>query len=183
MGFGIRVLVVVATTIGVIAASEYASEDPIAANGAPSAAFASIADRSGGPVGAAPLRGRRRPGCRRFCQQAGGFGAGGEPEVWPVDVPQQIIAPPRNRVIRLTATCNLDTECVGAIIVDSLKLEYGRADLEISAHVTETVKVGLSRKALDYLREKGDRRVFTTVPLKSDDPVSFSDKLTLLAPG
>lgn len=178
-----RILVLAGTTIGVIAAGAYASGDPSAANGAPSAAFASIADRSGGSAGAAPLRGRKRPGCRRFCQQAGGFGAGDEPEVWPVDVPQQIIAPPRNRVIRLTATCNLDTECVGAIIVDSLKLEYGRADLEIPAHVTERVKVGISRKALDYLRRKGDRRVFATVPLRSDDPVSFSDKLTLLAPG
>lgn len=180
-----RVLVLVGATIGVIAAGAYVSGGPSAANGAPSAAFASIADRSGDSAEAAPLRGkkRKRPGCRRFCQQAGGFGAGDEMEVWPVDVPLQIIAPPRNRVIRLTATCNLDTECVGAIIVDSLKLEYGRADLEIPAHVTETVKVGISRKALDYLKKKGDRRVFATVPLKSDDPVSFSDKLTLLAPG
>ena len=62
--------------------------------------------------------------------------------------------------------------------------EYGRADLEIPAGVTTKVKVGISQRGLEYLKEKGgDRSAYATVPLIDDNPpvpVSISGKITLL---
>ena len=67
------------------------------------------------------LRGKR-PGCRRFCQQAGGFGDNCMPEVQdcdPVEVPAQKVDGTRDRVVAIRATCELDRDCVGAILLSS----------------------------------------------------------------
>ena len=171
-----------------------ASGDPSAANGAPPAAFASIADRSGGPAGAVPLRGKKRPGCRRFCQQAGGFGAEcDEPnpeDCNVVDVFKQTLDGTRDQVVSIRATCKLEQDCIGAIILTSFKgeFEYGRADLEIPAGQTARVKVSISKKGLEYLKKHGkDKRAFATIPLIDDtQPVSVGPVvgwITVLPPG
>jgi hypothetical protein len=132
----------------------------------------------------AERRGRRkRPGCRRFCQQAGGFGNGEEVNP-PVEIPAQEVGGTRDRVVAIRATCNFDRDCVGAIILGNRRFEYGRADLEIPVGETRAVRVGISKEGKRYLEEKGpDEKAFATVPLIYDDaPVSVSGKLTLLAP-
>jgi hypothetical protein len=134
-------------------------------------------------------KGKKRPGCRRFCQQAGGFGDNCDENTQdcdPVEIPAQTVDGTRDRIVALRATCELERECKGAIILTSLEggFEYGRADLRIPAGESRKVKVGISRKGLDYLKEHGkDKTAFATVPLVYKDvPVSISGDLTLLAP-
>lgn len=171
-----------AATFIMVVAGESVAGEPVSTEPTSSGPVAA-GDGTSNPAMAERGRGRKRPGCGRFCSQAGGFGAGPEPEVYPVDVPRQTIDAPRKRIVGITATCNLDEECVGAIILDSLKIEYGRANLRIPAHTTKTVFVGLTRKAFRYLKKRDSRKAFATVPLIDEDaPVSFSGKLTLLAP-
>lgn len=152
------------------------------------AAGAAVADASGRAHSEPADRrgkGKKRPGCRKFCQQAGGFGDGGETPAQPVVFPEQVIGGTRDRIVAVKATCQLDTECVGAIILNGRHVyEYGRADLRIPAQSTRKVKVGLSRKGLEALKERGDdRRVAATAPLTDEtQPVSFSKRITLLAP-
>jgi hypothetical protein len=144
---------------------------------------AAIAERGKGG------KGKKRPGCRRFCQQAGGFGDNCDENTQdcdPVEIPAQRIEGTRDRIVAMSATCELDRECKGAVILTSLRgeFEYGRADLRIPAGETRKVKVGISREGLDYLKEHGeDKSAFATVPLVYKDvPVSISGDLTLLAP-
>jgi hypothetical protein len=134
----------------------------------------------------------KRPSCRRFCAQAGGFGAcdDPDPEVCPpedVDIPAQKIDGTRDLVISVRATCKLAEDCIGAILVNSFKgeFEYGRADFEVPAGQTAKVKVGISKQSLQYLKKHGkDKSVFVTVPLdKEIDSVSVSaDGITILPP-
>ena len=134
----------------------------------------------------------KRPSCRRFCAQAGGFGADCEEEnpedCNDVDVPAQKIDGTRDLVISIKATCKLAEDCVGAILVNSFKgeFEYGRADFEVPAGQTAKVKVGITKKSLEYLKKHGkDKSVFVTVPLdKEVDSVSVSTEgITILPPG
>lgn len=156
----------------------------VAAAGAGGAGFAADAGERAGAA-AERGKGKKRPGCRKFCQQAGGFGDGGEDPSQPVDLPEQRIGGARDRIVAVKATCRLDSECVGAIILNGRHVyEYGRADLRIPAQTTRKVKVGISRKGLAALKKKGDDRgAFVTVPLVDPtQPVSFSKRITLLAP-
>lgn len=143
---------------------------------------------AGGPEGAptterSALKGKKkRPGCGKYCQQAGGFGAGEQPELQPVDILAQELRGTRDRIVSVTATCNLETTCVGAIILDSRPLEYGRADLRIPAQTTAKVPVGISQKGLDRLRDRGDQKAFAVVPLRGSEVLSISETLTLIAP-
>lgn len=124
------------------------------------------------------------PACGEFCAQAGGFGAGEEPDVFPVEVPPQELQASEEGIVLVEATCNLDEACAGAIILSSVDREYGRADLEIPAGETEDVPVAVTDEALAALAESGeDPATVVTVPLADmDEPLSYSDPLTLLAP-
>ena len=136
------------------------------------------------------LRGKKRPGCRRFCQQAGGIGCRGPclpipPEQQPVMMLRQKLDGTRDRIVEVTATCNLDTDCVGAIVLVSLRGEYGRADIKIPARREAEVSVGLSKQGLETLEKEGrDPSVEADVPLKSSVPIrrSISAPLILLPP-
>ena len=158
-------------------------------------AYASGGSGAGEIAAAAPgqkeLKGKKkkRPGCGKFCNQAGGFGCEGEacdPEIPPVGIPEQTLDVSRNRIVAITATCNLETDCVGAIILDNIRRgEYGRANLKIPALTTKKVKVGISRKAFETLKEKGrDTKAFAVGVLNQEPfpPLSISDKLTILPP-
>ena len=134
---------------------------------------------------------KKRPGCGRFCQQAGGIGCRRSPclPIPPAEQPvmmlRQTLDGTRDRIVKVTATCNLDTDCAGAIILISFRGEYGRADLRIPAHTEAMVPVGLSRKGLETLEEEGrDRNVEADVHLKSSVPIrtSISEPITLLPP-
>jgi hypothetical protein len=126
-------------------------------------------------------RHRRRPGCHRYCRQAGGFGAPPDEKPGPVRIRTQRIRVDRDGIIGVRATCARDKRCVGAILVDGYNTSYGRADLNIRAHKTRTVHVYVPRKGRRYLRKHGrDKQVYATVPLKDNVPVSISKRLTLL---
>jgi hypothetical protein len=156
--------------------------------GQAAAAPAPAGDVSHGPTTAAAEpqateagRRRRRSGCSRFCRQAGGFGAGPDQEN-PVEIEPQTVRVDRYREIGIRATCVIEVECDGAILVNRGELSYGRADLRIPAGKTRTVYVFVPRKGRRYLRRNGrDRRAYATVPLKSEEhPVSVSPRITLL---
>jgi len=110
-----------------------------------------------------------------------------------VEIPAQTVRGTRDRIVAIRATCTLDHDCVGAIILNSFKgdfdppeNEYGRADLKIPAGETKSVKVGLSKKGVEYLKVDGpDKTAFATVPLVDKNPpapVSISDDIELLKP-
>jgi len=123
----------------------------------------------------------RHPGCGKFCRQAGGFGGGPSTKV-PVKIRSQEIRVDRDGIIGIRAYCTLSRTCDGAILVDG-HVSYGRADLRIPAHKTRTVYVAVPSKGRRYLKRHGhDRQVYATVPLKGDQPVSVSKRLTLLLP-
>jgi hypothetical protein len=156
--------------------------------GQAAAAPAPAGDVSHGPTAAAAepqateaRRRRRRSGCSRFCRQAGGFGAGPDQEN-PVEIERQTVRVDRYREIGIRATCRIEVECDGAILVDGNEVSYGRADLRIPAGKTRTVYVFVPREARRHLRREGrDSRAFATVALKAEDqPVSVSPRLTLL---
>ena len=159
-----------------------------------SRAAAVVAGEHGAPV--AERRGRRRPGCGRFCRQAGGFGGGGPHKTY-VLVRSQKIRVARDRIFGVRATCLLNHRCVGAILVDSPNpccepdniahgvSRYGRANLRIPAHETRKVLVGITRRGFRYLKRHGrDPDAYTVVQLiqNKDDIVDVSDYLTMLAP-
>jgi hypothetical protein len=101
----------------------------------------------------------------------------------PVAMPAQRIRVDRDGIIAVRATCKRDTTCVGAILVDSFHVSYGRADLSIPAHATRRVPVGVTGAGLRYLRRHGKDRGFATVPLTDQNaPLSSSKTLTILAP-
>jgi hypothetical protein len=128
-------------------------------------------------------RRRRRPGCSRFCRQAGGFGAPPEDQPQPVRIPRQRVRVADDWIFAVRATCRLTEDCIGAIIVAG-RVPYGRADLRIPAGATRRVLVGVGRRGRRYLRRhRRDRRGFATVPLTNDDTaVSIGPSLTILAP-
>jgi hypothetical protein len=132
---------------------------------------------------ATEARRRRRPGCSRFCRQAGGFGAPPDEQEEPVRIPRQQVRVARDGIMAVRATCRLSKPCIGAIIVAG-RASYGRADLRIPAGATRRVLVGVPARGLRSLRRhRRDRRAFATVPLVYDDaPVSVGPTLTILAP-
>src|SRR3954454_11308823 len=109
-----------------------------------------VAEAGGGPAAAttADRRGRRRPGCGRFCKQAGGVGGGPSSQKMPVAIPKQTLRVARDRVIGVHATCRLNKRCVGAILVANVHFEYGRANLRIPAHKTRKVLVPVSKQGV-----------------------------------
>jgi hypothetical protein len=155
------------------AGAESASPAPAAATGTAGAGEATAARRR-------RRHHRRRPGCSKYCRQAGGFG-GGPDEPGPVRIKRQKIRVDRDGIIGVRATCARDKKCVGAILVDGYNASYGRADLRVKAHKTRTVYVYVPRKGRRYLkRHGGDKHAFATVPLKDNAPLSIGDELTLL---
>jgi hypothetical protein len=139
----------------------------------------STATTAGEAQTTAARRKRRRPGCNKFCRQAGGFGAPPGGRV-PVRVETERARVGSDGIVGIRARCTLAKTCDGAILLDG-KASYGRANLRIAAGKTRTVLVLVPRAGRRYLRRNGrDRSVFATVPLKSNDPVSASSRFTLL---
>jgi hypothetical protein len=134
----------------------------------------------------------KRPSCRRFCQQLGGFGAEcdepNQEDCNDVYVPGQTLDGTRDQVVSIRATCKLAVDCVGGIILTSFKgeFEYGRADFAVPAGQSGKVKIGISNKGLAFLKDRGkDRTAFATTVLDRDpDTVSISlEGITVLPPG
>jgi hypothetical protein len=100
----------------------------------------------------------------------------------PVRIGVQKLRPGADGVVGVRARCALRRRCVGAILLDGA-VQYGRADLNIPAGATRTVRVFVTAAGRSRLKRRGaDRRVVATVPLRGSAPVSFSDWLTLLPP-
>ena len=178
-------LALAATTVLLIACGS-AGGETAPADGT-SSAVAAAADGASPPA-AAERKGRRRPGCGRFCRQAGGFGGGPMDTPDPVHIPKQRVRVARDHIFGVHATCRLNRKCIGAIIVNSAGpkfIEYGRSNLRIPPHTTRKVLVAITRDGLRYLRQQGvDRLAFAAVPLVyKDEPVSFRNRFTLLPPG
>src|SRR4051812_34160098 len=52
-------------------------------------------------------RRRRRPGCSRFCRQAGGFGAPPDSVIEPVRIRKQRVRVARDGIVAVRATCRI----------------------------------------------------------------------------
>jgi hypothetical protein len=148
--------------------------------GAPAHAKDAVA-RDGAPqVTAAKRRRHRRPGCNKFCHQAGGFGPcafiNGKHVCsrarHPVKIRSRIVRVGRFGIIGIRATCRRKRKCVGAMVVDG-HLAYGRANLRIPAHETRVVRVAVTRKGRRYLRHHGgDRHALAKAFLNESDTFS-----------
>jgi hypothetical protein len=175
---GLRALLLL-VALAVLTATTQSAAAPSSTGTRSSKASAS----AGVPQGAAEKRKRRRrrPGCNRFCRQAGGFGAPPSAVKEPVGIPRQTVRV-EDGIIAIRAHCRLRRRnCSGAILVDGPNMSYGRANLWIERHDSRLVRVFVPRKARKYLRRHHrDRNVYATVPLRGDHPVSFSRRLTLL---
>jgi hypothetical protein len=173
----IRIALALAVAAAFVPAGQAAAA-PGDAKPAPAAAAGASA-----PAALTTEKRRRRPGCGRFCRQAGGFGAPPDPPPPPVKIASQTIRVAGDGLIGIRAKCRRKRTCVGAILVSS-DVEYGRANLRIPAGKTRTVLVAVTAKARRHLESQGrDRQVYATVPLTADDaPVSISGRLTLLPP-
>lgn len=124
-----------------------------------------------------------RPSCSEFCAQLGGFGAGPAAEEMAVEIAPQRIAVSEAGIAGVSATCTLDRECVGAIVLTSPELEYGRADLRIAAGTTGTVSVALSPEAARDLQQRGEAEVIASIGFLDEEiSAAFSPPLTLLPP-
>ena len=91
----------------------------------------------------------------------------------------------RDRIVEVTATCNLDIDCAGAIMLISLRREYGRADVRDPRPDGSEGPGRLSRRGLETLEEEGrDPAVEANVTLRRPVPVrrSISEPLILLRP-
>jgi hypothetical protein len=178
---GLRLLLVLVAA-GLLAVVAQSSAAPATKKQPASSQKAAVAEQ-GTPARAdkRKRRKRRRPGCNRFCRQAGGFGAGPEKVKEPVVIPRQTVKV-EDGIIAIRAHCRLrHLNCVGAILVDGPNVSYGRANLWIERRDSRLVRVFVPRKARRYLRRHHrDRHVFATVPLRSNHPVSISHRLTLL---
>jgi hypothetical protein len=185
-------LLIAAVTVAVGSVGAQASGGTTAASDG--AGVAGATDRA---AERATKRGKKRPGCRRFCQQAGGFGDDCKPEEQdcdPVEIPDQKLDGTRDHIVSIRATCELAQDCHGAIILSSFKGEfgplsrlgeYGRADLEIPAGETRNVKLWIEKPGYEYLKKHGkDKSAFATVPLLDEYnmPVSISGDITVLPP-
>ncbi len=186
-------LLIAAVTVAVGSVGAQASGGTIAASD--SADVAGVSDRAAERA-TKRGKGKKRPGCRKYCQQAGGFGDDCDADVEdcdPVEIRKQTLDGTRDHIVSIRATCELAQDCVGAIILSSFKGEfgplsrygeYGRADLEIPAGETRNVKVWIEKPGYEYLKKHGkDKSAFATVPLIADVPVSISQNLTILPPG
>ena len=124
------------------------------------------------------------PKCGTFCRQAGGFGGGPPPGQVPVEIAPQEVSVAASGIFGVRATCRLGKTCIGAIIVNNLDIEYGRADLRIPPQATRVVEVAMSNAGLAYFRRHGpDPRVFATVPLIYEGAaLSVSGRLRLTVP-
>ena len=125
------------------------------------------------------------PKCGAFCRQAGGFGGGPPPGQVPVEIASQEVSVAPNGIFGVRASCRLRKACVGAIVVNNLEIEYGRADLHVPPNSTRVVEVAMSDAGRTYFRRHGaDSRAFATVPLIYEDAaVSFSGRLRLTLAG
>jgi hypothetical protein len=176
---GLRLLLVLVAA-GLLAAVAQSSAAP-APKKQPSSSQKAAVAQQGTPARADKRkRRRRRPGCNKFCRQAGGFGAGPEKVKEPVFIPRQRIRI-EDGIIGIRAHCRLrHRNCVGAILVDG-RISYGRANLWIERRDSRVIRVFVPRKARRNLRRHHrDRHVFATVPLRGNHPVSVSHRLTLL---
>ena len=133
---------------------------------------------TGGALGAKRPK-KKRPGCRTFCQQAGGVGAGpGGRQI--VTIRRQHLEMTSDGVVFMRATCDRRQACVGAILLDADSgPELGRSDLRISGRTTTTVGVSLSARGVRYVRRHDDVRSAAVIVLTDLGPVSFSAPLTV----
>ena len=100
----------------------------------------------------------------------------------------------RDGIVSIKATCELDQDCVGAIILSSFKGEFDPSPSastagpisKIPAGETRNVKVGIKKAGLEYLKKHGPDK--SALRDGSADrrrprlPVSISGKLILQKP-
>jgi hypothetical protein len=177
---GLRVLLILVAA-GLLTAVAQSSAAPAPKKQPASSQKAAVAGGGAPATAEKRKRRRRRPGCNKFCRQAGGFGAGPENPKEPVGIPRQTVKV-EDGIVAIRAHCRLrHRNCVGAILVDGPNVSYGRANLWIERRDSRLVRVFVPRKARKYLRRHhGDRQVFATVPLRGNRPLSISRRLTLL---
>lgn len=110
-----------------------------------------------------------RLGCGSFCQNAGGYGSGGEDptprlQAATIDTSGAVITD-AGGYVPITVTCNLPVQCRGLLMLSMVGLKVndydppvegeGRSDLIVDSHATRTIGVPLPRPILAYLQTYG----------------------------
>jgi hypothetical protein len=122
-----------------------------------------------------------RLGCGTYCQQAGGYGGGGTPNMTKI-LTTQVTALP-DGTVPITVECLFQQPCRGALLLDSgdpstdpvcqtpeaaggqtamVQATWGRSDLDVPAQTTRTLGVTLSPCAFGLLSQRGTLKVTVT---------------------
>jgi len=124
-------------------------------------------DSGGGGGGSSGEPEVERLGCHEYCQQAGGYGAGGgamAPMI-KIDVDAPLM-PLADGTVPVRLTCLVRKACTGALLLErsdaTLQGDMGRSDLIVAAHSTRTLGIPLSSFGLQWLEHHGRVRAFVT---------------------
>lgn len=115
-----------------------------------------------------------RLGCGQYCQQAGGYGGGGTPNMTKI-LTTQVTAVP-DGTVAITIKCLFRQACLGALllssgdnpadlacqtpaVVGSQVAWWGQSDLDVPAQTTRTLGVTLSPCVLGLLSRRGTLKV------------------------
>jgi len=109
--------------------------------------------------------GETRPGCGTYCQSAGQYGApGGSGKYAVTIVSTGTVTPDSDGYVPVTLTCNLQIQCVGALLVelsgwsntqDEMSWVTGRSDLVVNGGATQTIGVKVPAAAIGYVQSHG----------------------------
>jgi hypothetical protein len=154
----------------------------LAASSAMVASLAGCGGDSGGGGGGSGVEEPEvdRLGCHEFCQQAGGYGAGGEAaaQIVRIDVDAPVMAL-ADGTVPVKLTCDLGKPCTGALLLDALTVdrsdplhpeissqEMGRSDLVVGARATRTLGIPLSAFGRQWLQQNGRVKAFFTADVR-----------------
>jgi hypothetical protein len=138
-----------------------------------------------------------RLGCGTYCQNAGQYGAAGQPPPSPVTILSSgTVTADADGYVPVTLKCNATVQCHGALMLDlhgysnpqdSLPWVTGRSDLVVNGGVTRTIGVPVAAGALALVRSQGPTPLNVTADAGPTWPVSGCQlagaDLTLAAPG
>ncbi|MDT5346782.1 MAG: hypothetical protein QOH91_69 [Mycobacterium sp.] len=135
-----------------------------------------------------------RLGCGTYCQNAGQYGAAGQPPPSPVTILSSgTVTVDADGYVPVTLKCNATVQCHGALMLDlrgysnpqeSMPWVTGRSDLVVNAGATRTIGVPVAAGALALVRSQGP----TPVGVVADTNPMYATQLgsatlTLAAPG
>jgi hypothetical protein len=127
-----------------------------------------------------------RLGCNTYCQNAGGYGATGDPAPpRAVTIVSTTVTADADGYVPVTLACNTPTQCSGYLSVSAVDngLIGGRSDLLVNAGATRTIAIPSGPDGIAFLRSHGPWPFFLTI---DDGPGGGGfgvGKLTVAPPG